>query len=78
MERDLLDADGQNRAVRCFLRAYSCDRSMSVAEMCQHMSRTGWHGAWPAWASEANGSDLTKGSAQDWLRHLFKMETDSA
>jgi hypothetical protein len=72
---DLLDDDGENRAVRSFLMQYSCDRSVSVAAMRRHMQLSGWDGCWPEWANDSdNQGHLTKGGAQDWLRHLFSLE----
>jgi hypothetical protein len=75
IEKDLLDDDGENRAVRSFLMQYSCDRSVSVAAMRQHMTRSGWNGCWPEWANDSdNQGHLTKGGAQDWIRYLFSLE----
>lgn len=78
MIRDLLDSDGENRAVRTFLMQYSCDRATTVAAMGQHMNRSGWPSEyWPPFARNADnaGSHLTKAGAQLWIRHLFSLES---
>jgi hypothetical protein len=75
--RDLLAEDGENRALRTFLMQYSCDRSVSVATMAQHMSRSGWSAEyWPHFARQVDnaGKHLTKAGAQLWIRHLLNME----
>lgn len=74
----LLDSDGENRAVRSFLMAYSCDRALSIGDMANHMRRSGWSGHWPDWVSISEKSHLTKAGAQLWIRHLFDMEAMSA
>lgn len=73
MDRELLDEDGENQAVRMFLMAYG-EPGLTVARMRRHMELAGWPQA-PEWAlkPEAQGH-LTKGGAQDWLRHLFALE----
>lgn len=75
-KRDLLDSEGENRAVRSFLMAYSCDRSITVGEMRKHMDRSGWPMEYrPEFARDGHdGLHLTKAMAQEWLRHLFSME----
>lgn len=72
--RELLDSDGENRAVRFFLMAYG-SQSMTVEMMRNHMSSCGF-ALWPEWAvtPDAQGH-LTKAGAQDWLRHLFGLES---
>jgi len=76
MDRELLDEDGENQAVRMFLMAYG-EPGLTVARMRRHMELAGWPQA-PEWATkpEAQGH-LTKGGAQDWLRHLFSLEASS-
>lgn len=73
MDRELLDEDGENQAVRTFLMAYG-EPGLTVARMRRHMELAGWPQA-PEWTTkpEAQGH-LTKGGAQDWLRHLFALE----
>jgi hypothetical protein len=84
MDRVLLDSDGENRAVRSFLMVYSCNEPVTVRGMREHMARSGWADMWPAWVNDANvdrllhEQHLTKGGAQDWLRHLFALETAAA
>lgn len=72
---DLLDEDGENRAVRTFLMQYSCDRAVTVGAMLAHMDSAGWPGMAPAFALEVRPeTHLTKAGAQLWLRHLFSLE----
>lgn len=75
MPRNLLDDDGENRAVRCFLSTYSADRSITIGDMRGHMTRSGFGLCWPDWVQHADRSEhLTKAGAQHWLRYLFSME----
>ena len=69
--RTLIDADGENLAVRCFLAAYGCG-TCTVEGMRDHLSECGFP-YWPRWAESESGH-LTKGGAQLWLRHLFELE----
>jgi len=72
-ERTLMDTDGENRAVRCFLMIYGA-QSLTVGEMMKHMERCGYP-LWPDWVAEAAPTGhLTKGGAQHWIRHLFSLE----
>lgn len=74
MTKELLDADGENRAVRSFLMLYGGQYGISVEAMKAHMKLCGLP-HWPAWADkEPTSAHLTKGAAQDWLRHLFTLE----
>ena len=77
---DLVDpGDGENRAVRSFLMAYSCDRALNIDAMRKHMARSGWGGCWPNWVSVAHASNhLTKGGAQSWIRYLFALESSTS
>ena len=70
---NLLDDDGENRAVRMFLAAYGAP-GLTVARMREHMESAGWPQV-PEWVTkpEAQGH-LTKAGAQSWLRHLFALE----
>lgn len=70
--RELMDEDGENLAVRSFLAMYGTT-SCSADRMKQHMAMAGWDGCWPDWV-EGNREHLTKGGAQDWLRHLLALE----
>ncbi|ABX36038.1 hypothetical protein Daci_3400 [Delftia acidovorans SPH-1] len=74
---NLLDDDGENRAVRMFLAAYGAP-GLTVAHMREHMEAAGWPQV-PEWATkpEAQGH-LTKAGAQIWLRHLFALEYPEA
>jgi hypothetical protein len=71
-EQTLRDSDGENQAVRCFLMLYGCGQSPTIPQMREHMRESGFP-HWPKWAETERGH-LTKGGAQDWLRHLFSME----
>lgn len=73
MTRDLIDSDGENRAVRCFLMLYGGTNSPTVEQMRMHLAASGFEECWPDWAASEYGH-LTKGGAQDWLRHLFALE----
>jgi len=77
-QRDLLDEDGENRALRSFLMQYGLP-GLTVGAMRGHMKRSGW-GAdyWPFFVSASNrDTHLTKGGAQVWIRHLLAMEVAS-
>jgi hypothetical protein len=73
-ERDLLDTDGENLAVRWFLAMYGGTTSPTVGQMRRHLEACGFP-CWPEWAAAPNDDHLTKGGAQDWLRYLFELET---
>jgi hypothetical protein len=76
VDRKLLRGEGgENFAVRSFLLYYSGDRAITVLEMRDKMCRSGWDRMWPKWADASNTGLLTKEGAQDWLRHLFSLET---
>lgn len=70
-ERELLDDDGENRAVRAFLMLYGSPGLTSV-KMAAHMRAMGFDFV-PDWVDQAPGH-LTKGGAQAWLRLLFGLE----
>ena len=77
---DLLDEDGENRALRSFLMQYG-STGLTVAAMAQHMRRSGWESEyWPDFARRVDnaGQHLTKGGAQVWIRHLLAMEPVAA
>jgi hypothetical protein len=79
MIRKLLDDDGENRAVRTFLQLYGATSSITLGDMCGHLSRSGFDGCWPEWVCDTNDrTHLTKGGAQDWLRHLFALEASTS
>jgi hypothetical protein len=74
LARDVIDDEGENRAVRTFLMQYGLP-GLTVGAMRNHMSRSGWEGCWPEWVAEAHaGTHLTKAGAQLWLRFLFNLE----
>ena len=70
---DLLDGDGENRALRTFLALYLLGVS-SVGTMARHMELSGWDDH-PAWTVEADSEFLTKAGAQLWIRHLLALES---
>lgn len=78
-QRILMDDDGENRAVRCFLSLYSGTTGVTVAQMTSHLAHSGFDGYWPEWVNDpAAAGHLTKGGAQHWIRHLFSIEPDPA
>lgn len=71
----LLDDDGENGAVRWFLAAYGGGCSKTIGAMQAHLKMSGFEGCWPDWCNTAHPSQhLTKGGAQQWIRHLFSLE----
>jgi hypothetical protein len=72
---DLVEEDGENQAVRCFLGAYQCNPNTTVLSMKRHLQESGFDGLWPSWTDEpVNQGHLTKSGAQSWLRYLFALE----
>lgn len=74
--KDLLDDDGENRAVRSFLLCYGMsDGKRTIGAMKYHMEMSGWdnHPDFVAFTS-LHDAHLTKAEAQAWLRHLFALE----
>lgn len=79
MIRNILMDDGENQAVRTFLQLYGCTNSPTVEQMKEHLDSSGFDGCWPAWVNDPdNAGHLTKGGAQDWIRHLFSLEPQQA
>lgn len=75
MSKELLDSDGENRAVRMFLALYGGASGVTTDQMRKHLKMSGFDGAWPDWVNQ--NVHLTKGGAQLWLRHLFALERPS-
>lgn len=77
-QRDLLDEDGENRAVRTFLMQYGAP-GLTIGAMRSHMTRSGWgEEVIPPFARSAYSAEhLTKAGAQIWIRHLFSLEQHS-
>lgn len=74
-DRELLDTDGENRAVRTFLQLYGATSSITLKDMCRHLEASGFDGYWPEWVADTDDrTHLTKGGAQNWLRYLFGLE----
>jgi hypothetical protein len=73
MTRPLLDDEGENRAVRMFLACYGGNTGVTVGHMRQHLEMCGYP-YWPDWTLDCPKAHLTKGGAQNWLRHLFALE----
>ena len=79
--RNLLDSDGENKAVRSFLMLYGPGgkNSVEIGDMRYHLEASGWGGYWPEWADKAHEREhLTKAGAQSWIRHLFSLEVAAA
>ena len=75
---DLIDTDGENKAIRSFLRFY-LEPGITIGNMRDNMAMSGWEGCWPASIGAAHAdSTLTKGGTQLWLRHLFSLEAQFA
>lgn len=78
IDRELLDDEGENRAVRSFLMQYGLP-SLTVGAMRRHMVLSGWGAKYcPAFVNNSTataGEHLTKAGAQIWIRHLFGMES---
>lgn len=72
---DLIDPiDGENRAVRSFLLLYSGTPGLTFGTMKKHMNMSGYP-YWPDWVNGLEGEHLNKLGAQNWLRHLFSLES---
>lgn len=77
-DRDLMDSDGENRALRTFLMQYGLP-GLTVNAMRQHMKRSGWGIEYlPDFAKFGGVEHLTKAGAQIWIRHLLSMEAAPA
>jgi hypothetical protein len=74
--RYLMDEEGENIALRSFLRLYGgYSDAIAISTMREHMELSGWDGCWPDWVSTAKkGETLTKAGAQLWIRHLIALE----
>lgn len=68
-DRELLDDDGENRAVRAFLMMYGTP-GLTALKMKKHMIASGFP-HYPDWVQDCH---LTKAGAQIWLRQLFALE----
>lgn len=71
MANSILDEEGENQAVRCFLRFYG-QPGLTVEQMRKNMQLSGYP-FWPKWVDTTLGH-LTKAGAQLWLRYLFALE----
>lgn len=71
--RDLMDSDGENRAVRAFIAMYEMQNSITAGGMHNHLKLCGFDVA-PEWAITNPKAHLTKAGAQLWLRMLFDLE----
>ena len=77
MTIELMDSDGENRALRSFLLLYGCNPKTTVGCMLSHMRLSGFP-HWPEWVNtEHPGEHLTKAGAQLWIRHLLALEPDA-
>lgn len=75
MSNELINpTDGENQAVRAFLRVYSGTPGLTFGLMKRNLKMSGYP-HWPEWANEvADSQHLNKLGAQNWLRHLFSLE----
>lgn len=73
--KDLIDDDGENRAVRGFLLGLEAGVT-KFATMRQHLTAYGF-AHWPDHFNVAQGH-ITKAEQQEWLRHLFALEAIGA
>ena len=74
MREDLVDADGENRAVRSFLLLYGANPQTTIGSMRSQMNLSGWTNH-PDWVNTEDPKEhLPKMGAQLWLRHLFSLE----
>lgn len=71
-QKDLIDTDGENRAVRAFLlgREVGCK---DYEQMRRHMTNSGFDNCWPSEFASLGGH-MSKAAQQMWLRHLFALE----
>jgi hypothetical protein len=74
MKEPLVEADGENRAVRGFLLGLECG-NRTFTGMRTHMTHYGTP-YWPDHFAAAQGH-ITKYEQQEWLRHLFNLENKS-
>jgi hypothetical protein len=77
MKLEMVDDEGENRAVRMFLALYGGACGVTAEQMRKHLKMAGFDGAWPEWANDHNGH-LTKAGAQLWIRHLFALAEQPA
>lgn len=74
--RDLLDEDGENKAVRTFLMFYAGGKP-TFGNIKAGLKHSGWNNCWPDWVNEQHpDSYVTKAGAQLWLRFLFSLEVN--
>lgn len=74
MPKALVDPiDGENQAVRIFLMFYG-NPGLTIGGMASNLHSAGFGHTVPDWALNAGSKHFTKGAAQAWLRHLFKLE----
>ena len=74
MTKPLVDPiDGENQAVRIFLMFYG-NPGLTIGGMVSNMRSAGFAHTVPDWVTGLGQQHLTKGAAQAWLRHLFKLE----
>lgn len=69
---NLVDQDGENKAVRAFLQQFQGNHLITSGQMLQHLKWCGFDLALPEWANP--DLHITAGEAQAWIRHLFALE----
>lgn len=73
-KHELMDDDGENRAVRAFLLGYKFE-NLTVGAMKKHLELSGYPYA-PNWVTDYSNQYLTKSGTQLWLRLLFDLEKE--
>lgn len=74
---NLIDENGDNRAVQLFLAMYGNEDDVSIARMQLHLERYGFGCYLPDWVETEKGV-LTITRAREWIRHLFLLEKAEA
>jgi len=72
-DRELLDDDGENLALRTFLAFYGNNPTVSIGAMKDCMETSGWDNH-PEFVIRMSDWSMTKGTAQMWIRHLLSLE----
>ena len=72
--KPILDNNGENKALSCFLDAYSNSIRKEIETIKSHMESNGYP-YWPSWVNESKKhSFMTSTQVQDWIKYLIKLE----